>query len=178
MPKLKIVGGGFVHVSDKLASKITQMKVDGKDMMVDLGGQGFVELNQIKQILPDDNNTLLDEQKKTENSRKIAEYCDHYDNVYLPSLKRQTVEEKTMRIIASFVKLLWIARGNYGVDISEELLRRLFERISKFFEDNPLEHHAPRNIYEDLVPYGGPPKYTTNVPGMKSIGEMMQSKMF
>lgn len=64
MPKLKLTGNQFIHVSDKTAAKITEWKQNNsmpQSKLVDVGTGDFLMLSDIRGIMNDEDYTVKSE---------------------------------------------------------------------------------------------------------------------
>jgi predicted Zn-ribbon and HTH transcriptional regulator/uncharacterized short protein YbdD (DUF466 family) len=173
MAIITITGGKKVNVSDDKAKRIYERWVSKnveRSSVVDLGLANFITLGQIRGI--DFQSGVEEDPKEKEKSEKRRQEMRDYD-AYVVECRKQTPDEKAMRMVKSFCFLLWKARLNQG-EIPDDLSDDIMIRLIPFFAENPNEWHAPATLYQDLIPYSKP-KVTSNIEGMKSIAEVMTS---
>jgi hypothetical protein len=163
MAKLKIVGRGWINVSQKVADNVARWKSEGKfedDHVIDLGVEGFVELGQIKQVIPDDPTALkeseISEEKQRERIKEIAEF-----NAYVDKVRQENPEQKARRVVESWALIAYIAKGNQperGEDnrlyIPKNVADDIMLKLIPYFEANPAEWTCTKKEYWDLLPIG------------------------
>ena len=179
MAKCRLVGRGWVNISQDKAKKILQWKDDGnmdKDRMVELNFTETAELGDIKQVMFDDpmaiQETELNEQKSRERQADIAEWND-----YVNRCRAQSIEQKARRMVNGWCALLWTARMNKpAMKLPSQLQDELMIRMIKYFEENPTEWHAEQKVYNDLIPFGKI-SVVSEVKGVVSIGQAMQTSL-
>lgn len=164
MAKIKIVGRAtLVYVSSKVADKIAEMKIGNMfepSHLVDLGGEGFIELGQIKQIVPDDPTALAEVEQNEQRTKERMDAIKDW-NEYVKRCRSEGVEQKARRMVSSWCLLAYISKGNVPErdnmnqlvipkDINDDLMLRLID----YFDRNPNEWTCQRKEYIDLIPKG------------------------
>lgn len=177
MAKVFLMGNRNVNVSYKKGQDILKWKGDSsipKDRLLDLGSGKFEELRNVKGVdleMSEDKNPRDEERRK-----KIAEDTADW-NIYVGECKKEDVETKARRTLKSWCSLLWTARGNRpAMRINEEMKISLMGRLIDYFENNPNEWHAEKEIFQDLIPITEI-ENKSKVKGFKTIGEMIQTKL-
>jgi len=181
MARILLTGGKSENVSEQKAKKILEWKADtliDQSRLVDIGRDYFIELKQIKGVTFDnavdpDTEASLARDKISQEMKEFRIYCDQ--------LRIQAPEKKARRMIESWVWLLWCSRGNEishkdtFLEGNEELETSLMVALLEHFEQNPTDYHAPREVYETLIPYGEK-KINSKIEGVLSMSEAMTGK--
>lgn len=165
MAKLKIVGRqNLVYVSQKIANKIAEMKVGNMfdpNHLIDLGGEGFIELGQIKQIVPDDPLALA-EQEKNDQLREKRIKQEREWGEYVDRCKQESADQKADRMARSWCLIAYSSLGNKTErDIENRpvipaiLRKSIVERLKSYFKNNPEKWDCPQEEYIDLIPQNG-----------------------
>ena len=182
MPNIKVAGNPkLIYISPKLLERIVKGKLDGdQSHLVDVKGYGFVELAQIKQILPDEPGKLAEGEQQEEKQRLRRTQEIAYERE-IAAYRVQTPKEKAKRTARTWGLLLWTVRGNweqispvpiytsrenyvpYGSRPSQELENRLVERMIPYFEENPGEWTCTSDIYQDLIGYKSKKRHLSKV---------------
>lgn len=182
MATIKIVGVAKpIPISKDMLEKIVRLKIDtdaDQKHLIDIRGYGFVELGQIKQILPDDTshnseNEMLDEKKRIRWEKEMD-----YEKL-IATYRLQTPVEKAIRTVKSYALILWTARGNWtkpGDTIPEFIAKRIVERLIPYFEKNTNAWGCGREEYEDLIPLKRKDTPHSAVKGVASIGDAMSAE--
>lgn len=178
MAKLKIIGRSKMeYVSQKVADNIVKMKETyDPEHIVEIGSGEYLELGQIKQIIPDDPMAIeeanMSEERRRERANAMAEW-----NEYVIRCRQESIEQKARRMVNSWCALLWTARANKpAMSMPKELQDELMMRLIKYFEENLNEWHVTQNTYDDLIPFGKV-AVVSEVEGVVSVGQAMQNKL-
>ncbi len=178
MAKIKIVGRqGLVIISQRIADKLIEAKDKYEpDHLVDVGAEGIMELGQIKQIISDDPMALkemeINEKREQERQNAMVEW-----NEYVNRCRREGVEQKARRMVATWCMLCWAARGNRpATQISKEVSDELMIRLIDFFDKNPNEWTCGMKEYQDLIPFDKTVNIAS-VKGFTTFVDAMQTKL-
>jgi hypothetical protein len=175
MPVLHLTGGKTANVSVEKAEKVLANKQDSnvdQSTLVDIGTKDFVELRQIKRVeFQIETNVESEEWKKRWEERRLeAERMDKEREEW----KKDDPETKAKRMLRTGCYLLWRARFNKG-EYGEELLTKLMIVLLEYFEENPDQWWAGREVYQHLIPSNVPP-LVSRVQGFAAFGEAMQKR--
>lgn len=173
MPKLKLVGGEKIQVSQKVADRILGMKENKnlpKDMLLDVGNKNFLEISQIKGILNDfeDAEIQIREQRSQDFMERLKDWQE-----YVKKVSAQNPEEKSKRMVKSGCYLLNVVRG-YGQMIAGETKDKLMFELLPYFEKNNKKWWAGKEIYEQHIPRQEKDWGTSE--GIKALGQMMYER--
>jgi len=189
MAKCRIVGRGWVNISQDKAKKILEWKDNGnmdQNRMVELNYTETAELGDIRQVIFDDpaaiQQGVKSEQRERERQGEILEW-----NAYVNRCRHQSVEEKAWRMVNTWGKLLWTARHNKpAMHLPKKLEDELMLVFIDFFDKNKIanekdpnvniEWHCEQKYYNHLIPFGKV-VVVSNVDGFKSLGQAMQAKL-
>lgn len=160
MPQLKITGGITARVSELEADSIAEMrwgKNGGKptadpNSSFTIENVGTFQVKDVRAIIDDDTVQQQVYAEINERNRENYEKClERREKV-----KGWNPIQKSERMLKTYCYLLYRARGNKG-DSKEAMFRdplysELMRTLVKYFEANPKEHYAPREIYQKLIP--------------------------
>lgn len=180
MAQIKVVGNPKpIYISNNLAEKILNSKNNTEDQghLVDVSGLGFVEIGQIKQILMDDPNMLVEGEKEKERSEYREKVEQDYEKI-TALYKLQSPKDKALRTAKSYALLLWTSRGNWenpGDRILSDLEEKIVERLTPYFLLHPDEWSCGSKEYEDLIPVNRKGIHS-RVKGVTSFADALISK--
>jgi hypothetical protein len=166
-----LTGNRTFYISDAKGQHLMEQKATRpKDSLVDMGNEGFIEIGQIKGIKLEatDPENLQREERNAQIQELIKEYND-----YIERLRHTSPDEKAHWMNRTFCQLNYNSRLNKGrLNKDSDIYMKLYESTYPYFESNPKEYHAPRDVYQNLIPTGNI-ELPKEVSGFKTLGSLI-----
>jgi len=182
MPILKIVGSSGIKITKEQAIEIRKMKwgINGGNPTasptegITIDGLGSFQVKDVRNILNDDRDSNMNKaiEDRMENQKSKQEEIDSYR----VRIKTWSSFKKAERMLKTYCYLCYRANGGVGrardVMMKDPIFSLLMKPLVEYFENNPKEHHAPREVYEKLLKSGEPAKKVAD--GWQSVGQAIR----
>lgn len=177
MPILKLVGGISTTVNQQQAISIMKARwgINGGQPTsnptdpIEIDGVGIIQVKDVRAILKEDNSEKLKYNQAIEKNTELINKCKEYRERVLT----WSPIKKAERMLKTYCYLCYRSKGNKGdakdVMFQDPLYSTLMKPLVEFFENNPEEIHAPREIYEKLMP--SIPSGRKEVEGWKTFAD-------
>jgi hypothetical protein len=148
------VGGQRITVSKEHAKEIAKLKYgangskpEGKPTDGVTFNIGTFQLKDIRCIVNENKHDQIKNEKYIETTNACKEYRD--------KIKNLSPLEKAERLIRTYCYICYRSRGNSGkvsVLLKDPLYSKLVKPLLEFYEKNPSEINAPKELYQDIFP--------------------------